>query len=165
MARCQYCSVLSISRLVTLAEIEFEAHSVSRQGFFQHHQSFQDLEQAADRGCDLCQLILDCFKGSPNEQDVPGLWPTEWLGLECDIKTSMYTAAIALPDSNVRISINSSHVYLTDNIDKVVVFDRILVQVGPRAAPYDSSASDVDDWEFPVCYLKIESPRSTEPSL
>lgn len=159
MARCQYCTGLSISGLVRLAQEEFLGHEFPHQAFYQHQPSFNDLEKAAEHGCDLCQLILECFKGSPTNQDPPYVWPDEWLGSQCSIDTSMYAVAKELPDSNVRICINSDNVYGSDAIEKVSVFDTVLVQIGPKAPPYDSDDPDAEIWEFPALSLLIETSR------
>lgn len=159
MTRCQYCTGLSISRLVRLAQEEFSGHEFPSRAFYQHHPSFNELEQAAEHGCDLCRLILECFKGSPTDQDPPYEWPDEWHGSRCSIETSMYAAAKELPDSNVRISINSDNSYGSDTIDKVITFDTLLVQLGPKAPPYDSDDPDAENWEFPALSLRIDTPR------
>ncbi len=119
MARCNFCTQLSISCLLDLyyedGVDEYGYPNYSMERFYQHHQSISNLEQAANNGCDLCQLILDSFKGLPAQADRSEWWP--------DIK--------ALPDTNVRIRINS-----WGYIDGMDAIDELEVHVGPLQKKY-----------------------------
>jgi hypothetical protein len=63
--RCQFCSRYSINHLVALAERNTKA------AYYSHLESFAYLEQSAQDGCDLCRLILDCFKAAEHDE----IWP------------------------------------------------------------------------------------------
>lgn len=131
-SRCHFCKNLSISHLVELAQKEFEATEFPKHAFYQHHESFSDLEASADGGCDFCQMILECFKGTPC-RDHSG-WPDEWHGRACDIGNSIYSRVKNFPISDVRIAINSDHYRKPDNVGEIDLFDIIMVKVGPRSS-------------------------------
>ncbi len=144
MARCKLCAGLSVRVLLDLAKEEFGSWDFPRRAFYQHHQSLHDLEEAARQGCDLCHLILDSFKGAPTENDRPTTWPRNWLGPQCPIDGSMYAVAKGLPDSNVRVCINSDAYYSLITLNEVSMLDMLLVQVGPREIPAEDQDRDAD---------------------
>ncbi|WQF87944.1 Putative heterokaryon incompatibility [Colletotrichum destructivum] len=133
--RCTRCVGVTVDNLVRLAEIEFQADEFPKEAFYQHHESFPLLEKAADAGCELCQLILKCFVHTPCDEEEPINWPGGW---DEDLarhrtgqRRTMYTLAQRLVASDVKLSINASHLYSFEPLDAVEVFDEIMVQVGP----------------------------------
>ncbi len=172
MARCKLCAGLSVSTLLDLAKEEFKGCEFPRRAFYQHHQSFHDLEEAAERGCDFCSLILNEFKGTLTKDDGrPVTWPRNWLGSQCPIDDSMYAVAKELPDSNVRIGINSDAYYSATTLNEVSMLDTLLVQVGPRTIPDEDQDQDADlsdpkyweagqYWELPALWLDLSTPQS-----
>lgn len=157
-ARCRFCADLSIEHLVSLAKDQLEGfHLFSHQAFYQHQPSFTELEKSAENGCDLCSLILRCFKGTPSasgelatentSQPARGPppmffddWPQEWLGAACQPADSMYALAKRLADSSVRMVLSSDHLHACKpQLSPVTgaLLDTLLVQLGPEAAPCD----------------------------
>ncbi|ROT39006.1 HET-domain-containing protein [Sodiomyces alkalinus F11] len=158
-SRCQPCSELTISHLVHLTERDFNGHVFPEEGFYRHHDSFDALERSANDGCDFCQLIIDCFKGSPNIHNTIR-WPERWEGQgpSCNMETSMYAAAKRLKNSDVKISINANHVFSWTSLEAVEVFDLLLVQVGPREeTPRDEETGR--EVGFPTLTLSFSVPR------
>lgn len=150
--RCDYCAGLSIERLVDLAKKEFAGHTFPSKAFYQHHSSFRDLEQTAERGCAFCRLILDSFKGTPWDYGLT--WPTAWGGVNLDSDFSAYHAAMALDASDVKLCINSEHFYDSEPLDKASVFDALMVQIGPVQDYEDEEAEDA----FPTLVLALSRP-------
>ncbi|KAF3770676.1 HET-domain-containing protein [Cryphonectria parasitica EP155] len=156
--RCHHCVGLSIESLIRLAKDEFKGyHEFPKQAFYQHHNSLQDLEASAESGCELCTLILDCFKGAQVEDadDRPMAWPEDWVSDNHELGTSMFTVAKGLDDSSIRIAISADHVYATAGIEDVSQFDTLLVQIGPR----DDGPEAVMDWVLPPLPLAITVAR------
>ena len=158
--RCHFCAGLSVEHLVRLAEQEFTSRRFPEKAYYRHHESFSDLEQSADAGCDLCQLILDCFKGVEHEY----MWPKEWQGTEGDLDGSMYAAAKELDTSDVKISLEADQCFSGDNIEHVRVFDALVVQVGsdeerPRDDEGDEEYDDMIQ-PLPPLLLTLRVPRS-----
>ncbi|KPM46184.1 hypothetical protein AK830_g244 [Neonectria ditissima] len=152
-ARCQYCADLFLGRLVDLVNEGFRASTFPQHGFYPHHRSFGDLEQAAGDGCEFCQLILDCFKGTPKGR----FWPVKWEGPSCDPDTSMYAAAMALDDSDVKISISTDHIWPDEPFELLKVFDTLLVQVGRREHTRGVPEKGVR-W-LPTLHLRLSTAR------
>ncbi|KAF2665660.1 HET-domain-containing protein [Microthyrium microscopicum] len=155
-SRCHHCSGLSIEALVELAEREFSAHIFPKHAFYQHHSSFSNLEQSALQGCDFCGLILECFKGSPGQYET---WPYKWEGSQNDITKSMYAFAKELDESDIKIALNAGNLYLNRTIEEVLVFDSVLVQVGP-GENYDAEYVDEDEegsWQLPPLELRLRT--------
>lgn len=137
--------------LIGLAKQEFSGHEFPVSAYYKHHNSFHNLEQTANAGCDLCLLIVDCFKGIPwvrgeSYQFSSYLWETP----ETEIEDSAYDAAKQVILSDVKLSISTDHVYLGDGLDKVRSFNTLLVQVGPIELPEES-----DDYAFPFLTLSL----------
>lgn len=129
--RCRFCSNLTLESLVNLTEIETaEYHKFPRQAFYQHHQSFDDLESSAHNGCEFCTLILKCFLGTSADTEFELLeWPEQWMGKNCDPDASMYAVAKELDSSSVGIALNSHEPWDQDWVGPHH-FDTLLVQVG-----------------------------------
>ncbi|TEY40021.1 hypothetical protein BOTCAL_0441g00060 [Botryotinia calthae] len=156
--RCTYCANLSLSHLIDLAKIDFKGHVFPNQpttedlmgpvawisslanpddspkekkpiAFYPHHKSLQDLLESAEMGCDLCVVILTCLK-----KRIPGE-DEEKREDESDESEKTedgvyWTDFSRLRDTDIKISINSSHVYPDATLDGVQMFDTILVHVG-----------------------------------
>ncbi|RYP09897.1 hypothetical protein DL764_001031 [Monosporascus ibericus] len=168
--RCEYCAKLTVSRLVELAEEEYvEQTEFPQRAYYQHHSSFSELDRSAGNGCDLCRLIIDCFRGAPvgfvveDPWEFPLTWPETWVGPErCDIAESMYAAAKQLPVSDVKLALRADH--QPNELDTVRMFDTILVKVGPERKPdpeeFDSDF-DYHEMTFPCLQLRLRVPRGT----
>jgi hypothetical protein len=142
-----------VEALIELAKQEFSGHEFPASAYYQHHNSFHDLEQAANAGCDLCLLIVDCFKGiswirGESYQFSSYLWENP----EIETEVSAYGAAKQLALSDVKLSIGTDHVYLGDGLDKVRSFNTLLIQVGPTELPEESS-----DYAFPFLSLLLNN--------
>ncbi|RYO90416.1 hypothetical protein DL763_005336 [Monosporascus cannonballus] len=161
--RCEYCAKLTVSRLVELAEEGYAEQTVfPHSSYYQHHGSFSELERSAGNGCDLCRLIVDCFRGAPfDPSSFPLVWPETWIGPErCDIAKSMYAAAKQLPVSDVKLALRASHEWY--ELDKVRMFDTIMVLIGPvdEPAPEEHDSDfDYDQRAFAHLSLRMRAPR------
>ncbi|KAL7942113.1 heterokaryon incompatibility domain-containing protein [Trichoderma barbatum] len=148
--RCRFCAGLSVEALSGLAKQEFSGHEFPTSAFYQHHKSFHDLEQAANAGCGLCLLVVDCFKGIPWIRGESYQFSSySWEQAEV-VESSAYTAAKQVASSDVKVSIGTDHVYLGDGLDKVRCFNTLLVQVGPTELPEEST-----DYAFPFLTLSL----------
>ncbi|KXH68820.1 hypothetical protein CSAL01_00088 [Colletotrichum salicis] len=137
--RCAPCASLTIEALIELAQVDFQAHEFPKEAFYRHHESFDALEEAARDGCGLCQLILE-------------EWNTDLCPLEEGQQRSMYSIAKQLQPSDIKLSINATHLYGRQLIDEALVFDEIMVQVG---APYMYDDDGYDIWGCPVLLLTL----------
>ncbi|KAI1394353.1 HET-domain-containing protein [Hypoxylon trugodes] len=158
-ARCDYCAGLSISLLVDLAKQEFSGKIMPEKAFYQHHASLGDLEALANRGCGLCTLMLECFKGTPLDYTQAPTWRTKWTGSACKLEESMFFAANEYPFTDLKLAINSHHVYFLDTLDSVRVFDQILVQVGIIQNLDEATPDDDQHWGFDPLALTLTVPR------
>lgn len=147
---CRYCAELSISALIELARKEFAGDTFPSRAYYLHHSSVDDLEDSADKGCSFCLLLVRCFKATPSDwNEMP---PYHNNG-------SIYDLAKWLPISDIKISINSTHVCHGESLDLVRTFDTVMVQIGSKEySPY-SSEDDTGDWAFPHFPLTITTPR------
>ncbi|TGO64774.1 hypothetical protein BOTNAR_0084g00050 [Botryotinia narcissicola] len=148
---CTYCANLSLTHLIDLANIDFKGHVFPNQpttedlmgpfawtsslanpdnspkerkpmAFYPHHKCFQDLVESVDMGCDLCEVILTCLK-----KRIPG----EDEASQGDNSDEIYwTDFSRRRETDIKISINSSHVYPNATLDVVQMLDTILVHVG-----------------------------------
>ncbi len=145
MARCQYCQNLSISDLVALAEEDFVAHHFPQHSYYQHHGSFYELEASATGGCDLCQLIVESFKGVSYDGC------STLAVADRGSNDSIYEAAKDLDNSNIRISIGTTHLYSgEEGLQAVGALDTLLIQAGEYGP---------DGYELMPVLLKMISPR------
>ncbi|TGO32865.1 hypothetical protein BHYA_0283g00130 [Botrytis hyacinthi] len=149
--RCTYCVNLSLAHLINLAKIDFKGHVFPNQpttedlmgpfvwtsslanpddspkerkpmAFYPHHKCFRDLVQSAEMGCDLCEVILTCLKKRVPGEDEEG---------RGDNSDEIYwTDFSRRRETDIKISINSSHVYPNATLDGVQMLDTILVHVG-----------------------------------
>ncbi|KAK5659916.1 hypothetical protein OQA88_13380 [Cercophora sp. LCS_1] len=167
-SRCERCAGLSMKVLVDLAEEEFGGHHFPSHAFYSHHQSFHDLEEAANNGCEFCQFVIDLFKGTP------GGFPTriypKWLtadGTHGNIK-SAYTVAKAMKKSDVKIALGcNSRAGISTRVPlwTVGAFDVLMIQVGPE---YEMDIGDNDEYEITtlreIC-LTITTPPGEPVSI
>ncbi|KAI0442998.1 HET-domain-containing protein [Xylaria telfairii] len=137
MPRCDYCAKLSISLLVDLAIVEFDSGYVPQQAFYQHHASLDDLESSAISGCDLCILIFDSFRGTPRDAptETPTTWPKQWAGHTLQVEASMLATTRNLTATDIKIFIDTEHLYVGDTLEHVRVFDVLRIHVGPVPPP------------------------------
>lgn len=137
MGRCRYCNGLSIEALVGLAAKDsFMPRSFPRRSYYQHHESFADLEAAAAAGCDLCLLISESFKGSFYlAEDNELLWAPHWEKQPPpSAEMTVYDYVQELEQTDVKISINTQNqVPKPENseMDAAQALDTLLVHVGP----------------------------------
>ena len=124
---CRPCADLTLEKLLLLADEEHSGRIFPTKAYYHHHPSFDHLERAAHNGCDLCRLILDCFKGARRGNYI---WPPAWEGPDADVEGSMYAAAKRLDVSDVRLALDSSAAYLGKQ--GVCVFDVMMVQLGNK---------------------------------
>jgi hypothetical protein len=161
--QCGYCANLSISHLIELAEQEFAdiLCSFPSHGFYQHHASLADLEMSAHQGCALCRLILDYLKGAEEPSNLLSREPIRWTGSIIGAgKNSAYSFARGLPRNHVRMCIMASHLNGSDPIDKVRVFDQVIVQIGDVEDP-DATPGGIDSLA-PLAFM-LTTPRGMSP--
>lgn len=148
-----------MDKLISLAKtVECDHRHFPDENFFQHHPSFEDLEDAALRGCDICNLVLSCFKGAPIVDDeIPLFWPKDWVDEEnWDPEASMYTVTKYLPNSTVHFAIGASHAYTAAPFADVRQFDVLLVQAGDRV---EDTNNGTMEWELPTLSLVMTTAR------
>lgn len=142
---CQYCATLSINRLVELTREDFSVYTYSPSKSFPHHKSIDDLDASAQKGCGLCRLIVDSFKGTPHQSS--SLWPkTSWEGPDCPQTSSLWGCFKgSSSETDVKLCIGTGTLYITDPPEKMTVLENLLVQVG--LPPPDSGRDeDYEDW-------------------
>ncbi|OLN92774.1 hypothetical protein CCHL11_06733 [Colletotrichum chlorophyti] len=159
-SQCRYCAGLTIETLVELAKTGFEAQEFPQTAYYQHHQSFDDLEREAGNGCEFCQLILNCFLHTPCPEPKPMEWPLGW-NRELDLKQetqprTMYSIAKELAVSDVKLCINATHLYGRQPLEDAEVLDEILVQVGPL---YAETEDGYGIWSCPILHLSLGTSR------
>ncbi|KAM7210750.1 HET domain containing protein [Rhypophila decipiens] len=165
--RCQFCAGISISHLIDLTTKEFDRVFPSTT-YYRHHASFEDLEQSASNGCEICQLILDAFKATPWDE---ALWVGTRQGRgSTNIDLSMYARAKGLQVSDVKISISSSELWADQGLEAVRIWDTLMVLVGPDYARRDLDDEDEDvKWAMenwvPVLPLTLSAARGKESSI
>lgn len=101
---------------------------------YSHHSSFEDLEQAAEGGCELCGLILRTFKSVDGRDTNSWEWTRELLEKQSDGDISVHHLVKQLPDSidtQVRMYIGTSGTYGAGTAGEPPVLDILLVHVGP----------------------------------
>lgn len=153
---CKLCDELSISSLIELAEIEFSGHCFPGEAYYQHHASYADLVSSANRGCELCELIHQSFIETVV---VEGYWEGYTL---YDAVQGIESEGLS---TDLKICIHASHVYLGEGIERVKLFDTILIQAG-IPEPYDDKSHYLEesrDWSisdslFPLS-LDLSIPR------
>lgn len=157
MSQCLHPFLLYISDLVPRypsANEEFSDDDTR----FPLHSSFEGLEKAAEGGCELCGLILNVFKSVDGRDTDSWEWPRELLEKQSDGEISVHHLAKQLPDSTdtqVRMYIGTSGMYVAGTEGELPVLDILLVHVGPSGKHYR---------ELPTLKLKlrtIDRPRST----
>ncbi|TVY17477.1 hypothetical protein LARI1_G004820 [Lachnellula arida] len=126
---CNLCQGLSISHLVKLAETEFSGHDFPQQAFYQHHGSYDELKCSAQDGCEFCQLLLEGFENIPVRE---GDWEGE----------TRSSAIEGLESSDIKICINSEHIYSGDAIETVRMFDILMAQCG---VPVNTRSSNSEE--------------------
>jgi hypothetical protein len=148
---CKFCDELSISGLIELAEIEFSADNFPREAYYQHHASYADLVSSANRGCELCELIHQGFIETVVEG---GYWDEYTLD---DAVQGIESEGLS---TDLKICINTSHLYSAEALERVKLFDTILVQAGiPQ--PYGDKVDyqeESPDWSIsdPLIHLSLE---------
>lgn len=135
MTYCQLCSGFNVARWVPEyrdANEEYPDDS-SR---YSHHTSFEDLEQAAAHGCNLCGLIVKMFKSVDGRDKYSWEWPRDLLGEQSDGHVSVYRLVKGIPASNhtkIQMYINTSRLYGAHTIGEPPVLDIVMVHVGPSS--------------------------------
>jgi len=149
--RCRFCENLSISQLIELAEVEFKAHYFPQKAYHQHHASYNELLESANRGCDLCLLILEGF-----QETILDSLAMDWEG---------YTIAAALQDiesrghaTDLKLCINAGHLYDGQMLKDTKLLDTLMIQAGNILIPEDE---DHDENWIPPLELMISAPRSS----
>lgn len=160
--RCTYCANLAIEKLVEFTKEEYSGGTFPRKASYEHHRSLEDLETAASNGCDLCQLILECFKGSIREDNDGLMWPDRWEKSPPADEYTVYDEAKELSKTKVRMSIDTRNHPNDSVLEPGQVFDVLLVHVGKFLRPYVSDdEAEVDDdssvgsWSSIVDELKL----------
>lgn len=131
-ALCSYCSGLSIDLLVQLMHEDLRKSSrlppPPASLCYEHHESFLDLENAANNGCPLCQFIVDCFKWAAFQDGRLPKWPVDDKP-SADLAGSMYAVAKRLEVSDVKICLDNRRMTWEWIMAKSI--DKMQVRVGP----------------------------------
>lgn len=147
---CRFCRGLSISDLIELSKPIFSNLLPHNSRYYPHYDCFSDLEESAQKGCDLCQLIVDGFKSTA--------YPSLGEGV------TLHSALQLLPSdkTNVKLTIHTTHMRnAPQKVEDVEVFDTLMVHVGP--GPDDRSVLDFDElheWRLELL-LTLTTPRGT----
>lgn len=147
---CRLCRALSISDLIELSKPIFSNLLPHNSRYYSHYECFSDLEESAQEGCGLCQLIVDGLKSTA--------YPALGEGV------TMYSALQLLPSdkTNVKLTIHTTHMRnAPQKVEDVEVFDTLMVHVGP--SPDDRSVLDFDElheWRLELL-LTLTTPRGT----
>lgn len=99
------------------------------------HSSFEELEQAAEGGCELCGLIVKIFKTVDGRDADSWEWPKGLLEKQGDGDVSVHHLVKRLPDSTdtkVRTYIGTSGMYGAGTKGEEPVLDILKVHVGPH---------------------------------
>ena len=152
MPECQYCTALCINTLVELAKKEFSGHVFPKQAYYKHHDSIDDLEKSAENGCSFCLFVLRCSKAIPS--DAKEMWEQDYHSLDCESaeSASIYEVAKSQPQSDIKIAINSSHLYVSEPLDLVRLFDVLMVQIGPSD---DFTNPDLEGEDRPLEFMSL----------
>lgn len=65
--RAPYAS-LTTEALAELAQDDFQDHKSPKKAFYRHHELYDVSTQATNGGCNLCQLIFECFIHNPCDE-------------------------------------------------------------------------------------------------
>lgn len=99
------------------------------------HSSFEELEQAADAGCELCGLIVKIFKSVDGRDIDSWEWPRGLLEKQGDGDISVHDLVKGFQDSTdtkVRVYIGTSGMYGAGTQGEPPVLDTLMVHVGPH---------------------------------
>lgn len=102
---------------------------------FPLHPSFEELEQAAEGGCELCGLIVNTFKSVDGRDTDSWEWPKKLLEKQGDGDVSVHHLVKRLPDTTdtkVRMYIGASGMYGAGTTGEPPVLDILMVHVGPH---------------------------------
>lgn len=134
MAQCRLCAGFEVARWIPDYE-SANGEYPDRSTRYPHHSSFEDLEQAAAVGCDLCGLIVKIFKSVDGRDEHSWDWPKELLEQQSEGYVSVYRLVKMLPGSThtkVQIYINTSRLYGANTKGEPPVLDLVMVHVGPH---------------------------------
>ena len=151
--QCRFCAGLSVESLVLLAEKDLQSHEFSRRAFYQHQPSIADLVQSAHNECDLCQVIVESL-----ETTLATFSPA---GAENDDEISLFTAAESIEITDIKLCINTRHVYPGESLDKVEMFDTVMIQVGPISEEYNTGMFDKEDVSYEDYFVAVTPALST----
>ncbi|KAI0176112.1 heterokaryon incompatibility protein-domain-containing protein [Hypoxylon sp. FL1284] len=142
--RCIHCAEISIRHLVELATVEFVSQAFPQHAYYKHHASIDGLVSSARKGCDLCRLIYHTLKQTPSDHP-----PQD---------ETLFDIVKELEQSDLRIAISADHIYSSDPLSEVEMFDVLMVQVGPPIVP-EASPSDEAYWRPAHARLALQVPR------
>lgn len=134
MALCHLCSGFDVAHWVP----EYHGDNEEYPGDstrYPHQPSFENLEQAAADGCDLCGLIMKIFKSVDGRDKYSWEWPRGLLDKQSDGDVSVFQMVKGLPDSThtkVQMYISTSHLYGANTMGEPPVLDVVMVHVGPH---------------------------------
>lgn len=148
---CTFCNGLSISSLIQLAESEFSGDDFPQEAYYRHHTTYTDLIESAKNGCELCKVIHRAF----TETVVEGGYWDEY---------TLYDAVQGIESeglsTDLKISISTKQAWGSEGLDRVKLFDTILVQAG-KSQTYSHEFDDTEsspDWSSsdPLTPLSLE---------
>ncbi|EPE31161.1 hypothetical protein GLAREA_04128 [Glarea lozoyensis ATCC 20868] len=162
---CAFCTGISLSGLIELAEVEFASRQSPQHAYYKHYDSYNDLVQSATDGCDLCQMILAGFTSF-----IVDLWPWDGQTRDEAVRETEYLGKAI----DVRISIDADHLYFGQSLDQVALFDLLVVQVGAAAIKYEEkewkvgshgsegSEGKEEDVTIPPLLITLSVPRDKQ---
>ncbi|KAN0099845.1 Heterokaryon incompatibility protein (HET) domain containing protein [Hyaloscypha variabilis] len=159
---CAFCTRLSISDLIELAEVEFESRQSPRHAYYKHFDSYNDLVQSARDGCDLCQFIWSGFKNC-----IVDTWPWDGQNRDEAVREIEYRGE----EIDIRISIDADHLYSGRGLDQVALFDLLVIQAGAPVIKYkenegseesEGSEGSEQNISIPPLLVKLSVPRDKQ---
>jgi hypothetical protein len=168
---CEFCTGISLSDLIELAEVEFASRQSPQHAYYKHFDSYNDLVQSARDGCDLCQLILSGFKSFIVDE-----WPWDGQTRDEAVREIEYLGK----EIDIRISIDADHLYSGRGLDQVALFDLLVIQAGAPVIKYEekewkvgsdgSEGSEGSEGKeqnvtIPPLLVTLSVPRGLSPNL
>jgi len=151
---CRYCANVCVESLVLLTTVDRQADRLPTEAYYKHHSSFDDLEHAALAGCEICLLILDCYRGC----DIDWNWQ-DTRGAEERPNDTIYTYAKELEDSSVTLFVGNSRSSV-DVLQEGQILDQVSVHLGPINIEPRGSEESLE-YELPDLKLLLTGSRGT----
>jgi len=124
---CSFCEPITIQGLLDLTQREFANLIFPPTAYYQHHASFPDLIAAADKGCELCQLIHRACRETPAEGNAAHQSTASDIGEE---GKSLLSVLKGREKTDVKIALGALNENPGDAINFMMILDVLMVQIG-----------------------------------